>query len=344
MSRSTSGDYNLYATHLFLTYPQCPATKESVKEQLEILLDNYDGSVIASERHQDGTPHLHAYVRLSKRSHFRNARFADITWQGIEYHGNYQTARSPRCVVQYVEKGGDFIADGVDLNTVIGNTRKSKSSSALIATKIRAGATLKELMVDPLTEGFLVSHLSRVETYKRTWEAMEAGSIPKLPLDRMKFLTILSAERARVARWVTMNLLSPPTTGRTFRSKQLYLWGPTGVGKTSFCLELEKYFKVYWAAYSKDFLDGYNDDYDLVVFEEFCGQKTVTWLNQFLQGTPMTINIKNSFVTKRKNIACIILSNQSPRFVFHHVDDSVVDAFISRLKVVEFRQFENMFQ
>lgn len=344
MSRVTTGDYQLYATHLFLTYPQCPAPKEVLLESLKKLLTNYEGSVVASEQHQDGTPHLHAYVKLSKRSHFRNAQFADVQWGGLVYHGNYQKARSPKCVAEYVEKGGDFIADNVDVSTLAGSQRRSTSSSLAIASRILAGATLQEMMEDPVYQGFVLTNLQRIQLFKATWEAMQASSGPKAPLDQLIFSVSLSPERTLVANWITTNLSHPPPTGRIFRSKQLYLWGPTEVGKTSVCRELEKYFRVYWAAYNGDFLDGYSDTYDLVVFDEFRGQKTVTWFNLFLQGTPMVINVKGSSVPKRKNIATIILSNQHPRFVYHHVEDCYVDAFISRLLVVEFSLFEKLFQ
>nr|UOF79959.1 rep protein [Cressdnaviricota sp.] len=342
MSR-TEPTFFLRANHLFLTYPQCPVPKDDLLWKLKSL-PNYAGCVVASEQHQDGTPHLHAYVRLSRRSVFRSAQFADVTWGGVTYHGNYQRARSARCVAEYVAKDGDFIADGVDMSTLVGNKKKSKSSSLAIASRVLAGATLKELVEDPEMCGFVMTNLSRIQLYQKTWEAMKTVSVEKVPLDRLIFSVAMSRDRILTAEWITTNLVSPPPTGREFRSKQLFVWGPTEVGKTSMCRELEKYFKVYWAAYSGDFFDGYSDEYDLVVFDEFRGQKTITWLNVFLQGSPMVINIKYGSVNKQKNIACIFLSNLPPHMVFKNVEDSLLEAFIARLLIVNFTSFEIMFQ
>jgi hypothetical protein len=61
--------------------------------------------VIAQEKHQDGTDHLHAFIKLEKKATFNNKLF-DLP----EHHGNYQVAKSWKHVKQYVTKGGNFIA------------------------------------------------------------------------------------------------------------------------------------------------------------------------------------------------------------------------------------------
>lgn len=336
--------FSIRAVHLFLTYPQCPIPKEDAMRLLKNSLRNYEGCLIASEQHEDGTPHLHAYVKLRVRSEFRSAQFADLHWGGLVYHGNYQRARSVASVAEYVLKDGDFIADGVDPNIVAGRPKKSKSSSLATASRILAGATLRELMEDEELRGFVLTNLQRIQLYQRTWDAMKSMEEAKLPLDRLTFCVSMSPERILIAEWITKNLSHPPPTGRDFRTKQLFVWGPTEIGKTSMCLHLSKFFKVYWAAYSGEFLDGYSDEFELVVFDEFRGQKTITWLNVFLQGSPVVINIKHGFVMKKKNIPCIFLSNLPPHQVYKNVEESLLEAFISRLLIVNLHQYENMFQ
>lgn len=62
----------------------------------------------------------------------------------------------------------------------------------------------------------------------------------------------------------------------------------------------------------EDFYDFYFDEkFDLVVLDEFKGQKTIQFLNLWLQGGDMTIRKKGSQYIKRKNLPMIILSNYS---------------------------------
>ena len=40
--------------------------------------------VIAEEKHKDGSPHLHAFIKLAKK-----IRFAQAAFDLMEYHGHY---------------------------------------------------------------------------------------------------------------------------------------------------------------------------------------------------------------------------------------------------------------
>lgn len=95
--------FNFQAQTIFLTYPQCTLTKE---ELLLALQDRFDVKdyIVAQELHADGTPHLHAYLKLEARIHKRTADFADI--QG--FHPNITAPRSVKAVMKYVSKVGDF--------------------------------------------------------------------------------------------------------------------------------------------------------------------------------------------------------------------------------------------
>lgn len=109
----------------FLTYPQCPLPKETLMAHLKTL----SGSeiVVCRELHEDGSPHLHAYVKLSEPV----LRSVAPTFFDVEtYHGNYQPCRSWRAVNDYVKKDGDFIEYGI--STESAKSHKSKRYSALL--------------------------------------------------------------------------------------------------------------------------------------------------------------------------------------------------------------------
>lgn len=63
--------FRLKGKSLFLTYPQCPLDKAAALEQLLQLLP-VEKALVAEEQHEDGSPHLHAYVKLTKEVNYTN--------------------------------------------------------------------------------------------------------------------------------------------------------------------------------------------------------------------------------------------------------------------------------
>jgi hypothetical protein len=54
--------------------------------------------LIAQETHEDGSPHLHAFVRCTKKVGFRNQNKLDVDG----YHPNIQAAKSIAASVKYL--------------------------------------------------------------------------------------------------------------------------------------------------------------------------------------------------------------------------------------------------
>lgn len=107
------------AKQWFLTYPHCVLEKEEALAQLKVAFKaNVIAYVVAREMHSDGeTPHLHVYLKFDKKVNLNGnmTRFDLMNNETEEiYHGNYQTARSAKSVIEYCQKDGDFIADNVN--------------------------------------------------------------------------------------------------------------------------------------------------------------------------------------------------------------------------------------
>lgn len=86
---------------------------------------------------------------------------------------------------------------------------------------------------------------------------------------------------------------------------------------------------------SEDFYDSFDEDlHQLVVFDEFKGQKPLVFLNRWLQGDMFCIRRKGSQYIKTKNLPFIFCSNFSPTQAYKQTDASL-DAFLVRLLVVE---------
>lgn len=87
----------------FLTFPHCPIPKETALGIYKVrFADEMIDWVIAEEKHKDGTPHLHAFIKFSTRKRCRKDTF-DLAG----YHGNYQVAKSWQAVIGYCVKEKD---------------------------------------------------------------------------------------------------------------------------------------------------------------------------------------------------------------------------------------------
>jgi hypothetical protein len=95
----------------FLTYPKCDESKEILLAHLESLgrIEEY---VIAREKHEDGSFHLHAFVKWENEGFSKHAILrTNSPYDFMNHHGNYQPARSRKDVIKYIKKDGDFITN-----------------------------------------------------------------------------------------------------------------------------------------------------------------------------------------------------------------------------------------
>lgn len=97
--------FRFQASTIFLTYAQCPLTKEVLLEKLNEIFTIKD-YCIARELHSDGHPHLHAFLKLESKIHKRTPTFADVDG----FHPNITSPRSIKAVITYVQKDNDFLA------------------------------------------------------------------------------------------------------------------------------------------------------------------------------------------------------------------------------------------
>lgn len=78
---------------------------EHLKKQLEI-----EDFVVAQEDHEDGSKHLHVWLKLAKKINLKRADKFDLVVEDTTYHPNIQAPRSNECVIKYVTKDDNFIS------------------------------------------------------------------------------------------------------------------------------------------------------------------------------------------------------------------------------------------
>lgn len=85
--------------HVFLTYPRCNLERSRLRDFFNDLAPN-SNHVIARELHEDGTPHLHAYIHFGRRRRFASVRSFDVDG----HHPNVQKPRNAKQVIAYCRK------------------------------------------------------------------------------------------------------------------------------------------------------------------------------------------------------------------------------------------------
>lgn len=109
ISNGRTKKFNFNQLHVFLTYPHCdlrPADYLAIMQAKQEVAQY----VISSEKHQDGTPHLHALLSFATKFHSTDSRCFDV----LGCHPNIQKASSKADrarIKTYIEKDGDFITN-----------------------------------------------------------------------------------------------------------------------------------------------------------------------------------------------------------------------------------------
>lgn len=336
--------FRLQAINIFATWPQCPLTRPQaeacVKDALGAM--NVEWCVVATEKHQDGSPHVHALIRMRSKKNFRTANFLDLHHAEMDqtWHGNYQAAKSIQKVLAYLMKTGseNVTAFGVDLDTLI---RKKGSQAAQAAQIILDGGTSDN--VAGSQPGFFLLNASKVlafesyvkrraTTVKLPWKGCSPAAMADATLDHR-------AAVARLSNWINGNLFRE----RQFKQRQMWLWseGPN-VGKTTLGMQLEKYCRVYWAPINEKWMNDYEDGcYDLVIMDEFKGCHSISFLNSFVQGAPVVIPKKmvGHQPLKKDNVPVLVLANEDPCRTYFNSSAPRVATVEARFEVIKVDDF-----
>ena len=321
--------FRFQSASLFATFPQCTVTKEqAMKNVLDKWLVDTSFVIVAHEQHESGDDHLHVLVKFKAQKDFSSPDFADfITGQ----HGNYQPARNIKNVITYVTKDDDFITHG----TVPQISGKKESKFDLIATLIQEGVSQRDIRRQ--YPGLYMMYAGKITTFFSVVKQdvhiesllpWHCGLVPDKYEDPSGYA---------VANWLNENIKKP----REFKKAQLWLHGPANAGKTSLVLMLQKYLRVYTVLNDEDFMDGFDEDnIDLVIFDEFRAQKRITWMNQFIEGSRVSLRVKGSRAFKTINLPVIVLSNYSIEGCYHKADHVAVSTIKARFTEVEITDYQ----
>lgn len=173
----------------FLTYPQCTVSKEDALEFFKTL--NIEEAVVCEEKHEDGNPHVHAYIKLE---HGIDVKKAPTYFDLNEFHGNYQAARSWRACQEYVKKDGNFITFNLDIESA--QQKRAKRNREII-----------DKPIDELIESGIIA-MNQVPNIKRAKLIYEESKHNKFEVDPTQQRGI----------WI----YGPPGVGKSYKARTEY--------------------------------------------------------------------------------------------------------------------------
>lgn len=296
--RKTS--FQIQGKRFLLTYPRCATTKQQALDAiLQSTLPTPEYVLVVQESHADGSPHLHLLLCFHERVRPRDPRFFDfITGK----HGDYKTTTDIRTSRTYLLKEDKTPLEyGTFPEASSSASRVSKSTE--VANLVLGGSTLREIAT--LHPSYFMLNKRKIEEY-RSFVSSSVLQPSLLPLASPITYSGSDQETSFIVDWLNLNLF----TTRGFKSPQLFLTSPPNYLKTTLVNRLASYCRIYYMPPNEEFYDFYSDDdYDLVVLDEFVGNKKLSFLNHFIQGNPCPIPKKGSQSMKIKNLPVIFLSN-----------------------------------
>lgn len=322
----------------FLTYSQCYTEMSILSKRIGKLSEKIQvpqKHIIAQEQHQDGHPHLHCMISWHSRTQISFKKLDQLVKSPKHvagHRGNYQIVRYPKACRKYVEKGGNFIEAGITLAEL----KKEEKVSEQISKRILEGATIEDIMENHAS--YLLLHVNQVEKFIQLTQKVNLSK-QKVNVQRLS-LTVLQDTRPLTAElssypaqseeefsanldklndWFSKNIgyfLRQDLKSRPHRSKQLYLWGPPGVGKSYLFLELEKYISIHRMSNIENYDDYFeNNKYGLILLDE-CPRhpfstkvRPFNLINSICSGEPTILRKKGSQILKVENLPFIITSN-----------------------------------
>lgn len=323
-TKTPGGAFRMNVRNFALTFPQCVTSKEEAMERITKSRFGVKGALVVQENHADGTPHLHIALFLTDKYNCRDPHAFDFI---AGKHGNMKVMDNPPGWITYLTK-----FDKAPLSYGIVPQPSSKASSTskseIVAKLVASGCNLEQVL--SAQPGYTFSNKKKVEEWI-AWYSLKRVRDSVKPLKLPIQYTGVEPTTQIIIDWLNMNLL----TSRPFKQKQLYLSSPPNHLKTTLIRKLSTYLRIYVMPTQEDFYDFYNDDeYDLVVMDEFRGQKTVQFLNAWLQGDAMVIRKKGSQGMKNTNLPMIILSNYALPDVYTKVTPDKLNSLQVRLEEI----------
>lgn len=281
----------------FLTYPKCGWSKEDVlvalqdrMHQFQLIIEEY---IICEEKHKDGSPHLHAFLKLDRKVRLKGDRF-DIEILGEKKHGDYEPAKSWNSVKKYIVKGDPKTANYIanfDVEAVFKKQNKKIG--------------IKELESDPL-------------------DLLEQGIITGFQLanfvKNQNIYKLLKQKR---------NGEQFNFDEEVEKKRHFWFYGNSNSGKTYNLRKMMKEDPKNWFQIptNNDWV-GYNNEVNLYI-DEYKGQLTIQELNRICDGGSK-VNVKGGTTVLNPKCVVYVCSNFNIKECYKKVEEPILETLYNR--------------
>ena len=356
-SSSSRSTFRLASKTFFLTFPQCNFPLDQFVQRIQDFFIEknriIEKGVASQEQHQDGHPHLHAFIVIDKQISTCNPAYFDNLVVPAKHPNIVSHLRGSHLqTINYVIKDGTYLSfpPQFDLKAYIEiRTPKEKPVRATkepkipmtqqIAARIEEGATLNQ--IDDLFPHYVMTHLHQLQRY------LEFRDTRRLQNQRAQAHTLTfrvkpadghcTSSNLQLASWLNSMIFNRSIP---HRPTQMWVKSPPGSGKSSLINQLEDEFgvSIYRWPLEEQWFDGYTDGaFDLIVLDEYKAQKKITQLNPILSGDRVPLSRRGlPPYVKHDILPVLILSNYSPSEAYSKSLPTALEALESRLKVVTF--------
>jgi len=337
--------FRLSCKRFLLTYPQCPLSKNQVLQFLqEKFQRKLDWAVVAEEKHQDGSPHLHAFVNLHTRCNYRSASCLDIPSNEASrsgYHPNIKlVTRTPEAVMHYVCKDDNYIAHQIDVTEFLQAKKQKKSTTHVkLHAALVTGSTMQEVALDEELGPVVMMNLTRLTQFQALLQTLEKTKrrqeLKNSKISVKPSIGYATPAISSICSWMNLSI----RTTRPRKSPQLWIVSEGSAGKSTTIQRLCNAYELspyYWPK-ATHWHDAYVDGaYDLIILDEFKSQKTLQEMNSMADGMVTTLPRRSlPDVVKKDNLPLIVCSNQPPADCYPNVyGTSSYDAMLNRFIVV----------
>lgn len=303
-SSTATKRFQLRASAVFLTFPQCDVPKETALDRLKVKFDtDLKFAVVAHELHQSGDNHLHCTVAFTKQKSFSGQGCFDFVGGK---HGDYKPVRGSLAkTVAYTIKSGDYVEYQCNAKEL---SKGKKKVLQAMCDEVKSGVDFVHLwdtygapaMIQRRNLEYVINlELKRKEEHRLlSWSPTARAINSELPA-------------AQIADWLNRFIKRTDLECRKDGFRQLYISGPPAIGKTTLVNQLSRYLRIYTIPNDEEWYDRYEDQaYDLAVLDEFTGNKPIHWMNQWMGGQRMEVKRKLlPAIQKRQVLPTLVLSN-----------------------------------
>lgn len=281
--------FRIQARHLFLTYPQCYLNHEEIYNHLlnlNVGNESPEKICVSKELHEDGSPHFHVYLCYPSRRDLRHQRHFDIN----SYHPNIQSCKSPKAVLKYVTKDGEYMANF----DIIKPTVKS----------LLERADDENSFIDLCLEKFDSKFAASFSNYMALYRAKRPHT--KVSDQIGDWTSFKIYDIFLYARLLSIELHEKNGT----RTRSLWLWGPSRTGKTSLARSIGKhiYMNNTWCA------DLISDEAQYLILDDISWD-SLRWQYKSILGCQRDVTFTGKYFRPKTfhfNIPCIVITNEKP--------------------------------